>query len=514
MQSLANDLSLLGSASRSFLGARHQLFIGGRFTDSIAGETLPVIDPTSGIEVGRVPAGDASDIDLAVHAARFAFDEGPWPKMRPSERERIMLKLADLLETHATEFAEIESVNSGRTLMGTRLFDVNLSVDYLRYMAGWATKIAGQTMTPTVPYIPNGKFFAMTVREPAGVIGAITPWNVPLGQAIWKIAPALAAGCTLVLKPAEQTPLTAIRFAELLAEAGVPEGVVNIVSGFGEEAGAALVAHPGVDKISFTGSTEIGRKIGEAAARQMKRFTLELGGKSPMVVLEDANLDITIPGTAMGIFANHGQNCCAGSRLFVHERIFDRVTQGIAKIAAQIRLGPALAANTEMGPLVSTVQQQRVLGYIQSGRAQGAEVLVGGRAAARSRIVRAAHGAHQRDAANARRARRNLRSGAYGDAIYRCSRRDRASERYPIRARCQRLDAKSRCGPLVYRQIQSGHGLGQHSRRVGSRGALWWHETIRCRPRAWRGSSQAPYDIEVSDDFTPGPTIGHRTPGC
>ncbi len=378
MQSLANDLSLLGSASRSFLGARHQLFVAGRFTDSIAGATLPVVDPTSGIEVGRVPAGDASDIDLAVRAARLAFDEGPWPKMRPSERERIMLKLADLLEVHAVEFAEIESVNSGRTLMGTRLFDVNLSVDYLRYMAGWATKITGQTMTPTVPYVPNGKFFAMTVREPAGVVGAITPWNVPLGQAIWKIAPALAAGCTLVLKPAEQTPLTAIRFAQLLAEAGVPEGVVNVVSGFGEAAGAALVAHPGVDKISFTGSTEIGRKIGEAAARQMKRFTLELGGKSPMVVLEDANLDITIPGTAMGIFANHGQNCCAGSRLFVHERIFDQVTQGIAKIAAQIRLGPALAADTEMGPLVSTVQQQRVLAYIQSGRAQGAEVLVGG----------------------------------------------------------------------------------------------------------------------------------------
>ncbi len=378
MQSLANDLSVLGALSRSFLGAHHRLFVGGRFIDSVTGKTISVVDPTSGLEVGRVPAGDAADIDVAVRAARLAFDEGPWPKMRPSERERIMLRLADLLETHATEFAEIESVNSGRTLMGTRLFDVNLSVDYLRYMAGWATKIAGQTMTPTVPYIPNGKFFAMTLREPTGVVGAITPWNVPLGQAIWKIAPALAAGCTLVLKPAEQTPLTAIRFSHLLAEAGIPEGVVNVVSGFGDTAGAALVAHPGVDKISFTGSTEVGRKIGEAAARQMKRFTLELGGKSPMVVLEDANLDIAIPGTAMGIFANHGQNCCAGSRLFVHERIYDQVTQGIAKIAATIKLGPALAGNTEMGPLVSRAQQQRVLTYIESGKAQGAQVLVGG----------------------------------------------------------------------------------------------------------------------------------------
>jgi phenylacetaldehyde dehydrogenase len=380
MQALTNDLSLLGPASRSFLGSRHQLFIGGRFLDPVAGATFPIVDPTSGLEVGRAPSGDVADIDLAVRAARQAFDDGPWPRLRATERERVLLKLADLLDDNATEFAEIESVNSGRTLTGTRLFDVNLSVDYLRYMAGWATKIAGQTMSPTVPYAPNAKFFAMTVREPAGVIGAITPWNVPLGQAIWKIAPALAAGCTLVLKPAEQTPLTALRFAQLLAQAGLPEGVVNIVSGFGETAGAALVAHPGVDKISFTGSTEIGRKIGAAAAGQMKRFTLELGGKSPMVVLDDADLEVTIPGTALGIFANHGQNCCAGSRLFVHERLFDEVTQGIAEIAAKIKLGPALAATTEMGPLVSAVQQKRVLDYIQSGREQGADVLVGGEA--------------------------------------------------------------------------------------------------------------------------------------
>jgi len=380
VQALTNDLSLLGPESRNFLNVRHQLFVGGRFVDAVTGATFPVIDPTSGVEVGRVPSGDAADIDLAVRAARQAFDEGPWPRLRTTDRERILLKIADLLEANATEIAEIESVNSGRTLMATRLFDVNLSVDYLRYMAGWATKIAGQTMSPSVPYVPNAKFFAMTVREPAGVIGAITPWNVPLSQAIWKIAPALAAGCTLVLKPAEQTPLTALRFAQLLVQAGLPDGVVNIVCGFGDTAGAALVAHPGIDKISFTGSTEVGRKIGATAAGLMKRFTLELGGKSPMVVLEDANLDVTIPGTAMGIFANHGQNCCAGSRLFVHERLFKDVTQGIAEIAAKIKLGPALAATTEMGPLVSASQQKRVLDYIQSGREQGAHVLVGGEA--------------------------------------------------------------------------------------------------------------------------------------
>ena len=382
MKAFANDLSRLGDASRKYLAATHRLFIGGRFVESATGRTFAAIDPTSGQEVATVPEGDARDIDNAVAAARRAFDAGPWPKLRPSERERIMLRLADLLERHAQEFSELESVNSGRTLAGTRLIDVNLSVDYLRYMAGWATKIHGQTLNTSTPYAPNERFFAMTLREPVGVVGAITPWNVPLGQAIWKIAPALATGCTLVLKPAEQTPLTALRFAELIAEAGVPEGVINVVTGFGATAGAALVTHPGVDKISFTGSTEIGRQIGASAAAQMKRFTLELGGKSPMVVMEDADLDIAIPGTAMGIFANHGQNCCAGSRLFVHERIFEQVTQGIAEIAKKIKLGPSLDPATEMGPLISARQQKRVLEYIASGRREGAEVLVGGEALA------------------------------------------------------------------------------------------------------------------------------------
>jgi phenylacetaldehyde dehydrogenase len=378
MNALRNDLSKLGAASRRYLTERKQLFIGGRFEASASGRTFATRDPSSGDAVSEVPEGDREDIDRAVRAARTAFDQGPWPKLRPRERERIMLRLAELLESHAQEFAEIESVNSGRILMGTRLFDVDLSVDYLRYMAGWVTKIHGQTLTPSVPYVPNARFFAMTLREPVGVVGAITPWNVPLGQAIWKIAPALATGCTLVLKPAEQTPLTALRFAQLIAEAGVPEGVVNIVTGFGATAGAALVEHPGVDKVSFTGSTEVGRKIGAIAAAAMKRCTLELGGKSPMVVLEDADLDIAIPGTALGIFANHGQNCCAGSRLFVHETIYDRVTEGIAEIASRIRLGPSLDPATEMGPLISTEQKQRVLGYIESGREEGATVIVGG----------------------------------------------------------------------------------------------------------------------------------------
>ena len=379
MHPLANDLSSLSPVSRKYLEAPHRLFIGGRFVESAAAKPLPVIDPTSGEQISQVPAGEAEDVDRAVKAARAAFDDGPWSKLSATARERIMLRLADLLEKHADEFSQIESVNSGRVLAATRAFDVDLSVDYLRYMAGWATKIHGETIPASVPYVPGGKFFAMTLREPVGVIGAITPWNVPLGQAIWKIAPALATGCTIVLKPAEQTPLTALRFAELVAEAGVPEGVVNVVTGVGEAAGAALVTHPGLDKISFTGSTEVGRRIGELAAKQMKRFTLELGGKSPMVVLEDADLEVTIPGTAIGIFANHGQNCCAGSRLFVHERVYDKVVSGIAQIASSIKLGPPLASDTQMGPLVSHEQKRRVLEYVDSGRAEGATVLVGGR---------------------------------------------------------------------------------------------------------------------------------------
>jgi phenylacetaldehyde dehydrogenase len=378
MNALANDLSLLGQPATKFLAARHLNFIDGRFIEAQSGQSLEVVDPTSGKVVASVPASGAADIDLAVKAARRAFDEGPWRRMKSIERERSLLRLAELLEANATEFSQVESVNSGRVLGATRAFDVDLSVHYLRYMAGWATKIHGQTLEPSVPYVPGGNFFGMTLREPIGVVGAITPWNVPLGQAIWKIAPALATGCTLVLKPAEQTPLTALRFAALIAEAGIPPGVVNVVTGVGEVAGAALVAHPGIDKVSFTGSTQVGRLIGEIAARNMKHCTLELGGKSPMIVLDDADLDVTIPGTAIGIFANHGQNCCAGSRLFVHERLYDEVTQGIAKIAQDIRLGPALSADTQMGPLVSASQQKRVLGYIQSGRDEGATVVTGG----------------------------------------------------------------------------------------------------------------------------------------
>ncbi|MEJ8566999.1 aldehyde dehydrogenase family protein [Elongatibacter sediminis] len=375
---LRNDLAKLSSPARKFLAGDHRMLIGGRRVDAESGAALEVVDPTSGDVLGAVPAGDAKDVDLAVKSARAALESGPWSRMKPVERERLMLRLAQLLEESAEELAEIESVNSGRTIPNTRAFDVNLSVDYLRYMAGWSTKIHGETFSPSVPYVPDTNFFSYTLREPIGVVGAITPWNVPLGQAIWKIAPVLATGCTMVLKPAEQTPLTALRFAELIIEAGIPEGVVNIVTGLGETAGAALVDHPDVDKIAFTGSTEIGHLIASRCAGTLKRYTLELGGKSAMLVFPDADPEVTIPGTAMAIFGNHGQNCCAGSRLYIHKDIFEEHMAGVAEFARNIRLGSALDPQTEMGPLVSMKQRERVLGYVESGVSDGAEIVTGG----------------------------------------------------------------------------------------------------------------------------------------
>ena len=376
---LRNDLKHLSPAVRNFLEKEHTLLIGGEQLLARSGKRLPVQDPTSGETIASVPAGEAEDVDRAVRAARMALESGPWSRMKPVERERRLIYLSALLEESADEFAQIESVNSGRTLPNTRAFDVDLSIDYLRYMAGWATKIRGHTFSPSVPYAPNAEFFSYTLREPVGVVGAITPWNVPLGQAIWKVAPVLATGCTMVLKPAEQTPLTALRFGDLLKEAGIPAGVVNIVTGTGESAGAALVDHEGVDKISFTGSTEVGHIIAAKCARTLKRYTLELGGKSAVIVFPDIDSDIAVPGTANAVFGNHGQNCCAGSRLYVHKSIFEKHMAALADLAQGIRIGSPLEPSTEMGPLVSLAQRERVLGYVRSGLDDGAKVVTGGK---------------------------------------------------------------------------------------------------------------------------------------
>jgi phenylacetaldehyde dehydrogenase len=360
-----------------FIGTPRQLFIDGNWVDAASGRTFETPDPATGETLAHVAEGDAEDIDRAVRAARRAFDEGPWSRMTPSERGRIIWRIGDLILEHADELAQLESLDNGKPYAVALAADVPLAADLFHYMAGWATKIEGNTINISVPYMPGANFHSYTLREPVGVAGQIIPWNFPLLMAAWKLGPALTTGNTVVLKPAEQTPLTALRLAGLIAEAGVPDGVVNVVTGFGETAGAALAAHNLVDKVAFTGSTEVGKLIVAAAAGNLKKVTLELGGKSPNIVFEDASPD-AVAGAANAIFFNHGQCCVAGSRLFVQERRFDEVIAGVTEIAKSIKLGPGMDPSTQMGPLVSAEQLQRVTGYLESGLSDGATAVTGG----------------------------------------------------------------------------------------------------------------------------------------
>ena len=359
-----------------FTAAPRQLFIGGQWADAASGKRFETPNPATGDTLAWVAEGDAEDINRAVRAARAAFD-GPWSRMTPSERGRIIWRIGDLILEHTDELAQLESLDNGKPFAVAQAADVPLAADLFHYMAGWATKIEGNTINISVPYMPGANFHSYTLREPVGVVGQIIPWNFPLLMAAWKLGPALATGNCVVLKPAEQTPLTALRLAGLIAEAGVPDGVVNVVPGFGETAGAALAAHDDVDKVAFTGSTEVGKLIVKAAAGNLKKVSLELGGKSPNIVFEDA-VDGAIEGAANAIFFNHGQCCVAGSRLFVHQSRFDEVVDGVAEIAKSIKLGSGMEAGTQMGPLVSEEQLQRVTGYLESGKAEGATAVAGG----------------------------------------------------------------------------------------------------------------------------------------
>ncbi|MDL4775285.1 aldehyde dehydrogenase family protein [Actinomadura xylanilytica] len=361
----------------AFVTDPRRMFIDGQWVEAASGKTFATPDPATGETLAQVAEGDATDIDRAVDAARRAFEEGPWSRLTPSERGRLIWRIGDLVLQHADELAQLESLDNGKPYAVARAADVPLAADLFHYMAGWATKIEGNTIDISVPFMPGANFHSYTLREPVGVVGQIIPWNFPLLMAAWKLGPALATGNCVVLKPAEQTPLSALRLAELIAEAGVPEGVVNVVPGYGETAGARLAAHPGVDKVAFTGSTEVGRLIVQAAAGNLKKLTLELGGKSPNIVFEDAEPG-AIAGAANAIFFNHGQCCVAGSRLFVHQSRFDEVVEGVAEIARSIKLGPGMDADTQMGPLVSDEQLRRVTGYLESGRADGATTVVGG----------------------------------------------------------------------------------------------------------------------------------------
>ncbi len=371
--------SRVSGTVREFLAKPKKLLIGGRWQDAVSGKTFESYDPATGEVLGHAAEGEAEDINRAVVAARRAFESGPWRDMTPSERGRIIWKIGDLILENLDELAELESLDNGKPMAVAKVADVPLAADLFHYMAGWATKVEGHSLAISVPYAPGAKFHAFTRREPIGVVGQVIPWNFPLLMAAWKLGPALATGNTIVLKPAEQTPFSAIRLAELATEAGLPEGVLNVVTGYGETAGAALAGHPGVDKVAFTGSTEVGKIIVRAAAGNLKKVTLELGGKSPTIVFKDvADIDAAVQGAANAIFFNHGQCCCAGSRLYVHEDIFERVLEGVANRARAIKLGPGTDPSTEMGPLVSDEQLRRVTSYLDSGREQGARAVAGG----------------------------------------------------------------------------------------------------------------------------------------
>jgi acyl-CoA reductase-like NAD-dependent aldehyde dehydrogenase len=352
------------------------LLIDGERVPAADGRTFETVDPATGRPITVVAQAGAADVDRAVRAARRAFDEGPWPRVRAAERARVINRFADLVESFADELAQLESLDNGKPLRLAKTVDVVGTVAHLRHFAGWPERLCGATIPVRQP-----DMLCYTRKEPVGVCAQIIPWNFPLLMASWKLAPALAAGCTVVLKPAEQTPLTALRLGELALEAGIPAGVINVLTGDGET-GAALVEHPNVDKIAFTGSTEVGREIAAKAGRALKRVTLELGGKSPNIILPDADLGAAIAGSFQAVYFNSGQVCNAGSRLYVHRDQFDEVVAGLAARARATRVGPGLDPDTELGPVISREQHERVLSYIESGRAEGAELVTGGEAAA------------------------------------------------------------------------------------------------------------------------------------
>jgi len=367
-------------AAKRALARKPALFINNEWVRSTHGATLGVEDPSTGKEISRIVDASDADVDRAVAAARAAFDDGRWSNLPPNKRERILNKLADLIEANAAEFAELEAIDVGKPVGFAKIVDVPAAVDHLRYMAGWASKIGGEVMDPQG--LPRGATFSYVSREPVGVAAQIIPWNFPMIMATLKISPALAAGCTLVLKPAEQTSLTALRLADFIAEAGFPPGVVNIITGNGHTAGDRLVKHPNVDKIAFTGSTEVGKIINRNATDTLKRVSLELGGKSPVVVMPDVNLEEAVPGAAGAIFFNSGQVCIAGSRLYAHRSIFDKMVEGLAGATAFWKPRPSLDPQAHMGPLVSKEQKDKVMGYIAAGKRDGASVAVGGDAPA------------------------------------------------------------------------------------------------------------------------------------
>jgi phenylacetaldehyde dehydrogenase len=362
-----------------FLRRDHKLFIGGDWVDASSSRMIAVENPAAGEEIANVLAASAADVDLAVAAARRAL-EGEWSRVSAAARGRMLYRLADLIERDADSLAELETLENGMPIQLSAMTVRGFCTAFLRYYAGWPTKITGETIPAQPGWQPGGDWLVYTRREPIGVVGAIIPWNAPASMMVLKLGPALAAGCTIVLKPAELTPLLAIRFMELVQEAGFPAGVVNLVQGYGEDVGRAIVRHRGVDKIAFTGSTEVGKQIVRDAADDLKRVTLELGGKSPFIVFPDADLVEAIPAAAMACFALSGQNCMAGTRLFVADQVHDAFVEGLVNVASSLPVGDGMIPETLIGPLISAEQRSRVLGFVDRARDAGASVVAGGAA--------------------------------------------------------------------------------------------------------------------------------------
>ncbi len=376
-----SDTTTPSTEAMSFIQRQHKMLIGDQWLDAQDQRTLNVYNPADGQLIAQVPSGAQAEIDQAVAKAKQTFEDSDWSRIKPVDRQKLLWDFADLIEKNARLLAEIEAMDNGKSVAIAEHVDIRLAVDFLRYMAGFATKIEGRSVDVSVPFMPDAQFHGYTRREAVGVVGAIVAWNFPLLLACWKLGPALATGCTVVLKPAEETPLTALKLAELALEAGYPSGVFNVVTGIGHEAGAALSNHPDVDKLTFTGSTEVGKLIGKAAMDNMTRVTLELGGKSPTIVMADADIQTAAAGAANAIFFNQGQVCCAGSRLYVQKKHFDNVVADISDIANGMTLGAGMDPNAQMGPLVSARQQERVCGYIEQGINAGARITAGGGAA-------------------------------------------------------------------------------------------------------------------------------------
>ncbi len=475
-----------------FLSEQHGLLIAGEETEAASGDRFEVLNPATGEPIASAPSAGPDDIDAAVAAAREAFPA--WRDLAPARRAELLWNLGTRIAELADELAQLEALDNGKPVAEALVVDVPLCSELFRYYGGWATKIEGAVGTPSF-----GSFHTYMRREPIGVVGAIIPWNFPLLMCGYKLGPALAAGNTVVLKPAEQTPLTALRLAELITEVGFPPGVVNVVTGFGETAGAPLASHTDVDKITFTGEHTTGQKIVEAAKGNLKRVSLELGGKSPSIVFGDADLDAALAGTHGAVFFNQGQCCIAGARVFVHDSVKDEFVEQLVERARSIRLGSGLEPDTDMGPLVSEEQLDRVSGYVSAGVAEGATMAYGGDRPSGEglgrRLLPPAGRLHRRRARHADHARGDLRPGRDGCAVLGRGRGYRPRERHELRSRRRDLDERRQASAQGRGARRGGHRLGQHVRHVRCRHPVRGLQALRLRQGARpRGARAVPAD--------------------